>query len=120
MGRPAMTGPAMIAPNAATAAGWGDKPPAATVTAANLKFIHKNTLKATVDLTIPKWRLVIRGALWCEKNGREWVAFPAREWVDKNGNRKFSNILEFTDRQTAARFQHAALAAVRVTAGMQQ
>ena len=56
--------------------------------------------------------MVIRGALQCEKSGREWIAFPAREWTDRAGNRKFSTILEFTDRATAGRFQGAALAAV--------
>jgi hypothetical protein len=107
----------MIAPNAATAAAWGDKPPAASVRASNLKMIGKGTLKATVDLTVVEWRLVIRGALWCEKGGRVWIAFPAREWTDRAGTRKFSTVLEFTDRETAGRFQGAALAAVHAIAG---
>jgi hypothetical protein len=112
-----MTGAAMIAPNAAAAAGWGDKPPPTpAVITSNLKFIHKNSLKATVDLTIPKWRLVIRGAMWFEKNGKEWIGFPSREWTDRNGEKKFATILEFSDRDTADRFQRAALAAVRAIA----
>jgi hypothetical protein len=106
--------------NAAIAAGWGDKPPAAAVIASNLKFIRKNTLIATADLTIPRWRLVIRGALWCTKNEKEWVGLPAREWIDRNGDKKFATILEFTDRETAARFQIAALNAVRAIAGASQ
>jgi hypothetical protein len=50
----------VIAPDAATAEAWGDKPPKASVRASNLKIIGKNALKATVELTIPKWHLVIR------------------------------------------------------------
>ena len=107
----------MIAPNAATAAAWGDKPPAASVRASNLKMIAKGTLKATVDLTFVEWRLVIRGALWCDKGGREWIAFLAREWTDETGTRKFSNILEFTDGEKAGRFQGTALAALHAIAG---
>jgi hypothetical protein len=55
------------------------------------KIFGKSTLKATVDLTVPKWCLVIHGALWCEKGGRESIAFPAREWTDRNGTRKFEH-----------------------------
>jgi hypothetical protein len=104
----------MIAPNASTAA--GDRAPIASVTASNLKIIGKGTLKATVDLTISRWRLVRCGALGCEKAGREWIAFPAREWTDRTGARKFANVIEFSDRETADRFRGAALAAVHALA----
>jgi hypothetical protein len=79
--------------------------------------IAPDAAKATVDLPVPKWHLVIRGALWSQKGGHEWVAFPAAEWSDRNGTRKFSNIIEFTDRETAGQFQGAALAAVHAIAG---
>jgi hypothetical protein len=105
----------VIAPNSVAA--WGDKPPAASVRASNLEIIGKSTLKATVDLTVPKWCLVIHGALWCEKGVREWIAFPAPEWTDRNGIRKFANIIEFTDRDTASRSQRATLAAMHAIAG---
>jgi hypothetical protein len=107
----------MIAPNAATAAAWGDKPPAASARASDPKMIGKRTLTATVDLAVVKWRLVIRGALWCEKDSPEWIAFPAREWTDGTGTRKYSNILEFADGEKAGRFQGAALAALHAIAG---
>jgi hypothetical protein len=116
-GRRARRCAGVIAPDAATAEAWGDKGPKASVRASNLKIIGKNALKATVELTIPKWHLVIRGALWYQKGGHEWVAFPAAEWSDRNGTRKFSNIIEFTDRETAGQFQGAALAAVHAIAG---
>src|SRR5258707_9408450 len=99
-----------IASSAAIAAGWGDTSPALpAIVASNLKFIRKNTLIATADLTIPRWRLVIRGAMWFEKNGKEWIALPSREWVDQNGDKKYATIIEFSDRETADRFQIAAL-----------
>jgi hypothetical protein len=107
----------VTAPNAATTAAWGDKPPEASVRASDLKMIGENTLGATIDLIIPKWHLVIRGAPWSQKGGHEWVAVPATEWSDRNGTPEFSNILEFTDRETAGRFQGAVLAAVHAIAG---
>jgi hypothetical protein len=99
----------VIAPDIATAADW----PAVSVRASN----GNNSLKATVDLSISKWHLVIRGALLCQKGGHERIAFPARESTDRNDTRNFSNIIEFTDRETAGRFQGGDLATVDPIAG---
>lgn len=96
----------------------GEKSPATSVTASNLKVIGKDTLRATVNLRIPKWQLIIRGALWCEKGGREWIAFLAREWTDQDGIRKFANIIELPHRETPDRFHGAALAAAHEIAWM--
>jgi hypothetical protein len=103
-----------IAPDTVTAAVWGDKPPATPgITASNLKPISKGTLKGTVDIGVPKWRIVIRGCCWHEKNGKQWVSFPAREWIGPDGRKNFANIIEFSDRDIRDRFQAAALAAVQ-------
>jgi hypothetical protein len=69
-------------------------------------------LRASFDLTIPRWRLVVLGCLWFQRNGHEWIAFPSKEWTDRDGAKKYSNFLEFTDRETAGRFRGAALAAL--------
>jgi hypothetical protein len=44
-----------------------------------------------------------------ERNGIRWVAFPAREWKDAEGNKQFARFIEFRDRATADRFRDAAL-----------
>jgi hypothetical protein len=99
------------------------EPPAAaappSITASNFKPVGKNSLRATADVVIPKWRLRIRGVMWHQKNGKDWIAFPSREWLDKNGERQFSVLLEFTDKNTERRFKDSTLAAMRALAGRQ-
>jgi len=90
-----------------------------SIIASHFKPIGKNTVRATADLDIPKWRLRIRGVMWHQKNGKDWIAFPSREWFDKNGERQFSVLLEFTDKDTEHRFKDATLAAMRALAGRQ-
>ena len=82
----------------------------------NLKWIRKNTLQASADIEVPKWRLKIRGVMWHAKNGKVWLSFPSRDWVDGNGARQFTVLLEFTDKDVERRFKDAALAAIRAVA----
>ena len=104
----------MISAIAARAA--RDELPAAaappSIIASNFKPIGKNTLVGCVDLTITRWRFVFRGCLWHRDGEREWINFPAKEWIDQAGSRKFSSLGEFVHRDDARRFQDAALAAV--------
>jgi hypothetical protein len=87
--------------------------PSRPIIASNLKWIRKNTLQATAAVEVTKWRLKIRGVMWHAKNGKDWLFFPSREWVDRDGQRQFAVLLEFTDKNVERRFQQAALAAVR-------
>jgi hypothetical protein len=99
-----------IAPDVATAVAFGDRPPTIPgIIASNLKRITKGTLIGTVDLTVPKWRLGIHGCLWHEKNGKQWVSFPAREWTSPDGHKHFANLIEFSERETHDRFHLAAI-----------
>jgi hypothetical protein len=82
------------------------------IRATSLKRIDKGAVKATVDIEIRYWRLAFWGCLWFEKDGREWTSLPQRERTDKSGNRKFTPLVEFLDRETAGKFQGAALSAV--------
>jgi hypothetical protein len=79
-----------------------------------LKWIQKNTLRATMDLAVQKWMLMLRGCLWHVKNGKQWVSSPR---VDRQLAKKNANLVEFTNKETTYRFQVAALAAVHVLSG---
>jgi hypothetical protein len=75
-----------------------------SIVATNLKLINKNTLVVTVDLTVTKWRFTFRDCLWHRKGNDEWVAFPAKEWTDRDAKRKFANLCEFINHGDARRF----------------
>lgn len=71
--------------------------------AANYKAIGKNTLKGSVDLVTPGG-MRIKGALWHESHGKEWVSMPAIPWTDNQGATKWRNIIEFETGEAAERF----------------
>ena len=84
------------------------------IVVSNLKWNPKNTLPATADVEVPKWRRKIRIVMWHANNGKDWLFFPSREWVDRNGQRQFAVLLdEFTDKDIERWSQQAALVAVR-------
>jgi hypothetical protein len=74
----------------------------------------KNTLKGFCDLELVRTGLVIHDCCWHEKNGHEWMSFPARSYVDKNGITQWQALIEFAAGATAEReaFRTQAVAAV--------
>jgi hypothetical protein len=45
-------------------------------------------------------------------NFTDWLFFPSREWVNRDGARQFAVPFEFTNKDVHRRFQEAALADV--------
>jgi hypothetical protein len=76
----------------------------------------KNTLKGFVDLELTRVGLVIHDCCLHEKNGREWIAFPARPYTDKDGTTQWKCLIEFAEGATEAReqFQKQAINAIHV------
>jgi hypothetical protein len=76
----------------------------------------KNTLRGFVDLELTRVGLIIHDCCWHEKNGKEWIAFPARSYTDKNHNTQWSPVVEFAAGATEAReqFQKLAINAIHI------
>jgi len=91
----------------------------AAVVATNWRPMGKNTLVGFCDLEIPHWKLQIKGVMWHRRasDGREWISFPGREYIDKDGSKKYVDIVVWSDRDVHFRFQRAALEAVHAIAG---
>jgi DNA-binding cell septation regulator SpoVG len=70
----------------------------------------KNTLIGFVSLELPSG-LIIHGITVHQKGDSMWVALPAREF-QKDGERSWSPIIEFADRESRVSFQEYALAAI--------
>jgi hypothetical protein len=77
----------------------------------------KNTLRGFADLELSRIGIVIRDCTWHEKNGKEWISFPARPY-EKAGTTAWSPIVEFVEgaREARSQFQEHALAAVHAVA----
>jgi hypothetical protein len=106
-------------------ANWGQRPEAEPTAAPdipppavanNCRPIGKGKLLGAADITVTKWRFVFYGCLYHRKGEREWISFPGKEWIDKDGHRKFSNLCEFINHGDAKRFREVALEAVQALA----
>jgi hypothetical protein len=82
------------------------------------RSFEKNTLRGFADLELSRVGLILRDCTWHEKNGKEWVAFPARSYQDKNGNTLWAPLIEFAEGATQAReqFQRQAVEAIHAAA----
>jgi hypothetical protein len=74
----------------------------------NAKVIRKNSLIGSFDLEMASG-LTVRGAMLHEKNEKRWVAFPSKEWVAKDGSKKYFPLLELASPDIRERFQKAVL-----------
>jgi hypothetical protein len=83
----------------------------------------KNTLRGFVDLELSRVGIVIRDCAWHQhENGKEWVGFPARSYIDKNGATQWQVLVEFAEGASEARkqFQQQALEAIHVVVAEQE
>ena len=88
--------------------------PQPAMVVSRLRKINKGALVGFFDLEITGWRLGLHDCTWFCKDDREWIGLPSVKVTTKEGNAIWKKIVEFTDRQADARFQAAALEAVRL------
>lgn len=65
-------------------------------------------LKGFLDITAEPLR--INGLKLFEKDGRRWVAWPAQEYVKRDGSKAYTPIVEFATRDDERAFQEVILA----------
>ena len=83
--------------------------PGAQAKILNFKPFEKNTLRGFFDIELASG-LILRGCTLHE-NGRRWVGLPAKPYTANDGGQAWAAIVDFRDKQTAARFQEMATAA---------
>ena len=65
-----------------------------------------------VDVYISTFGLEIIGCTIFEKDGRKWVSMPQKEYVNKEGEKKYSPVNRFRDRAKQDAFSRAVIEAV--------
>src|SRR5262245_40887166 len=76
---------------------------------------EKNTLRGFADLELTRVGLVLHDCTWhWHENGKQWVAFPARSYTNKDGATQWQVLIEFAEGAKRAReeFQRQALEAI--------
>lgn len=75
------------------------------------KQFEKGSLKGFADFRFPEKGIEIYGCSVHEKDGRKWVNLPSREF-EKDGERKFAQIIRFTSNDDFNYFLRESLKAV--------
>jgi hypothetical protein len=77
----------------------------------NFKGIDKGCLKAKFDVVIPEWGLTIREVTLFEKDGKEWLGMPSRQY-EKDGKQKSYDLVSL-EKGKRQRFDAACIAKVK-------
>jgi hypothetical protein len=82
---------------------------------------EKNTLRGFADLELTRVGLVLHDCTWHEKDGKEWVGFPARSYETKDGTTAWQPLIEFAEGAKDAReqFREQAIEAIHAAANSQ-
>jgi hypothetical protein len=73
--------------------------------------VDKNILIGSVDLELPSG-LKINGVMLHEKAGQRWLGLPSKEWITKEGLKRYLPVIEFVLPDVKERFQTEVLALV--------
>jgi hypothetical protein len=76
--------PAQLAPDAPTAAGWGDKPTPRQMGLRRWRPMHRATLRGFADVELSNGFQIDDVAVHV-RGGRAWASLPARPMLDQDG-----------------------------------
>jgi hypothetical protein len=82
--------------------------------------LRSHSLYGFADLLIPELRLRIKEASVHQSRGRRWIGLPAKPQIDREGRVRqgergkpaYTNILQFTDRDTSDAFSDRVIEAL--------
>jgi DNA-binding cell septation regulator SpoVG len=88
----------------------GDSPNPAVVIRA-WRLHKKNTLQGFLTVALPSG-MILHDLTLHQRDEKQWIGMPAREWANDQGEKQYSRIVEFVDRAAADRFQVVVLEAL--------
>lgn len=112
---------AQLAPDAATAAGCGDRPPPSRVRLIAWRPVAKGALRGFATAALSSIRLKLVDCPVYMSNGKTWVALPSKPVLDRHGKQKtgangkpaYVAVLEWQSRELSDAFSKAVIAAIR-------
>jgi hypothetical protein len=112
--------PTPIAPDAATAAGWGDRPPPKSLRLIAWRPLAKGALRGFATVELPIGLKLVDCPVLVSK-GKVWASLPSKPVLDRNGRQKtdvngrpaYAAILEWRSRELSDRFSQAVVTAIR-------
>lgn len=75
--------------------------------------INKGALLGFANVYVPKWQIEIYGLTLNQKNGKRWVNFPSKDYIDATTNeKKYAPHLRFKERPLMDAFGNFVIKAV--------
>ncbi len=110
----------MMTVDAATAAGYGDRPTPRQLRLVSWKPLRKGALRGFAVVQLSVGSTIHDVPVLAGRNGA-WAALPAKPQIDKDGRQRtdangrpaYTAVLQWRDRELAHRFSAAVVAAVR-------
>lgn len=56
-------------------------------------------LKGFADFFVPKWGIEIKSCSFCVKEEKRWINLPSKEFVNDEGQKKFSPYIRFQNQE---------------------
>jgi len=78
----------------------------------NFRSYEKNTLKGFIEVELPSG-MILKNITWHQRDDKEWIGLPAREYKKDDGSTGYANVVDFVDKTTYWKFTHAVLDALR-------
>jgi hypothetical protein len=83
------------------------------ITVTEFRELRKgSSLQGFVTFQLPCGMVLHDCTLHRRDDGARWIGLPARQYATADGETRWARIIDFADKQSAARFQQAAMAAV--------
>lgn len=67
----------------------------------------KGHIVGFADIFVEKWGIHIKGCTMFHKEGRSWIAFPAKDYTDDEGKKCYSPIIRFETKEHQEAFSKA-------------
>ena len=65
----------------------------------NFKSYQKGSLQGFADIFVPAWGVEIKGLSLFMKDGKRWITFPAKEYENTSGEKKFIPYINFQNKE---------------------
>ncbi len=78
----------------------------------NINPINKNSLLASCDIHIKPWKIRFHEVKIFQKGANRWIALPAREWTNPEGEKKYIELISFDNEAIKNKFREQILEAI--------
>ena len=77
----------------------------------NYKIVNKGLILSKFDVNIEQWGLTIRDCTLFDKDGKQWVSMPSRQYKDNDGKTQYFNLIKMEEK-AKERFDKAVIALI--------